>query len=65
MVRAGFGIGFNQQAVGDADPLVEPVFEGMPVGHLPIWLTAHSELRSTPRIRKVYDFLKSALASKL
>lgn len=65
MVRAGFGIGFNQTAIGNADSLVAPVFGGMPVGHLPIWLTAHSELRSTPRIRKVYDFLKTSLAQSL
>lgn len=65
MVRAGFGIGFNQVGIGDADPLVERVFKDRTVGHLPVWLTAHPELRQSPRIRKVYDHLKGALAKML
>lgn len=31
------------------------------VGRLPVWLTAHSELRSSPRVRFVFDFLAEKL----
>jgi DNA-binding transcriptional LysR family regulator len=65
MVRSGFGIGFNQIAIGDADPAVRRVFKDTVVGQLPIWLTAHPEVRSIPRIRKVYDHLKTVLAQSL
>lgn len=63
MVRAGFGIGFNQVAIGDADPEVVRIFDSIIVGHLPIWLTAHPEVRRIPRIRRVYDHLKRSLAT--
>lgn len=61
MVRAGFGIGFNQIEIGDADPTVHRLFDDIIVGQLPVWLTAHPEVRNTPRIRKVYDHLKTTL----
>ena len=65
MVRAGFGIGFNQRAVAERDPHLVRVSDDIPVGALPVWLTAHAELRQTPRIRKVYDHLAGALAPHL
>ena len=61
MARAGFGIGFNHAAIGDADPTLIKVADEADVGQMPVWLTAHPELRSTPRIRRVFDFLKTAL----
>ncbi|MGC1494387.1 MAG: LysR family transcriptional regulator [Sulfitobacter sp.] len=61
MVRAGFGIGFNQTFIGDEDPKVVRVFETEPIGDIPIWLTAHPELHHSPRIRRVYDFIRDAL----
>jgi hypothetical protein len=33
-----------------------------PIHVLPIWLTAHAELRTSRRVRRVYDFLAEALA---
>ncbi|WP_299373362.1 LysR family transcriptional regulator [uncultured Tateyamaria sp.] len=62
MVRAGCGIGFGQVPVGDNDPDVARILRDTPIASLPIWLTAHPELRSTPRIRRVYDWLADALA---
>jgi DNA-binding transcriptional LysR family regulator len=65
MVRAGFGIGFNQIAIGDADTSVQRVFADTTVGALPIWLTAHPEVKQTPRIRKVYNHLNATLLKNL
>lgn len=62
MVRAGYGIGFNQRAIGDADDRVQRLFGAGSVGQMPLWLTAHPELRGTPRVRRVYDALKEHLS---
>lgn len=63
MVRAGLGVGFNQATIGDRDPLLQRVAGGALIGQMPIWLTAHPEVRKTPRIRRVFDHLRRALAA--
>ncbi|MDF3414263.1 LysR family transcriptional regulator [Sulfitobacter sp. M57] len=65
MVRAGFGIGFNQNLIAQSEADLVCVSGPSPVGELPVWLAAHSELRQTPRIRKVYDALGEMLGRKL
>ncbi|WP_299742846.1 LysR family transcriptional regulator [uncultured Tateyamaria sp.] len=62
MVVAGYGIGFGQRRVGDADPRVVRVSKDMDVGSMPLWLTAHPDLRRIPRVRRVYDWLAKHLA---
>lgn len=62
MVVAGYGIGFGQRRVGDADPRVIRVSKDMDVGSMPLWLTAHPDLRRIPRVRRVYDWLAKHLA---
>jgi DNA-binding transcriptional LysR family regulator len=57
MVLAGFGIGFNQVTIGDRDPRVIRISEDLSVGSIPIWLTAHSGLKTNPRVRRVFDVL--------
>lgn len=57
MVCAGFGIGFNQIAVGARDRRVVQLEHTGLLGSLPVWLTAHTALKSDPRIRRVYDYL--------
>jgi len=61
MVVTGFGIGFNQTAIGDAEPLVTRLHMNTPLPTLPMWLTAHSELKTSPRVRRVFDFLAEHL----
>lgn len=58
----GYGIGFMQVRVGDADPRVKRILDDLPLPSLPMWLTAHSELKSNRRIRRVYDFLADSLS---
>ena len=62
-VRAGLGIGVGmaQLAARDAD-LVQVLAE-LAIPPLPVWLTAHRELRDTPRLRVVFDQLASAWAA--
>lgn len=64
MVRAGFGIGFGPVHLGKREPELVQLFtddeiEGLV---LPIWLTAHRDLRHSRRIRLVYDFLVAQLS---
>ncbi|MEM7135650.1 MAG: LysR family transcriptional regulator [Myxococcota bacterium] len=58
---AGYGIGFMQVQIGDAEPKVRRVLPKLALPTLPMWLTAHSELKTNRRIRRVYDFLADAL----
>ena len=59
-VRAGLGIGvgMTQLAARDADLL--QVLPDLAIPPLPVWLTAHRELRDTPRLRVVFDHLAAA-----
>lgn len=63
LVVAGGGIGFAQRALGEGTPGVEALFGGEPLARLPIWLTAHAELRTSARVRRVYDHLADALSA--
>ncbi|MEW9918908.1 LysR family transcriptional regulator [Marimonas sp. MJW-29] len=65
MARAGFGIGFNQKAIAERDGDMICVSGETPVGQLPVWLTAHPELRQSLRIRKIFDFLGKAVSKRL
>ena len=62
MVVAGFGIGFNQLSVGLAEPAVQQIEVDVPLPRLPLWLTAHNELKTSLRVRRVFDFLAEHLA---
>lgn len=61
LVRQGCGIGFSQLTVANNDPLVEQLPIEFPIKPLPVWLTAHAVMRSTPRIRRVWDLLREGL----
>jgi len=61
MVIAGFGIGFNQRCIGDTESGVKRVFELTPLPSLPVWLAAHAELKTSRRVRIVFDFLSHEL----
>lgn len=63
MVIAGYGIGFTQQRVGDADKRVVRVSRDEDAGSMPLWLTAHPDLRRIPRVRRVFDWLARALSA--
>lgn len=64
-VRAGVGIGFVGDYLGASDPQVVPVLPMLRVPPLPMWLAVHREIRSSRRIRAVYDFLAKEVADAL
>ncbi len=62
LVRHGCGIGFSQKTIADNDPLVEQIPIDFPIEPLPVWLTAHKVMQSTPRIKRVWDLLHEKLS---
>ncbi len=63
-LAAGVGIGATQVMLGKAKGLVR-VLPDLPIPPLPVWLTAHEELRTSARVRCVFDFLAERLAGCL
>jgi DNA-binding transcriptional LysR family regulator len=64
-VRAGLGIGFVADYLLRTDPAVQRVLPQLRIPPLPIWLTVHREIRSSARIRAVYDFLAQTVPQTL
>ncbi|HVE53419.1 MAG TPA: LysR family transcriptional regulator [Ramlibacter sp.] len=64
-VRAGLGIGFVADYLARTDAAVVRVVPALKIPPLPIWLTVHREIRTSRRIRQVYDFLAEAVPRAL
>jgi len=64
-VRAGLGIGFVSEHQIRTDPAVIPLLPKLKIQPLPVWLAVHKEVRTSKRIRAVYDFLVDALPRAL
>jgi DNA-binding transcriptional LysR family regulator len=62
---AGLGIGFAATWLADRKPSLERVLPDLPMPRLPVWLTVHREIRSSARIRTLYDFLAEGIPSAL
>ena len=62
MCKRGIGICIVMDEVGDAEPRVRRVLPELPPIPVPIWLTAHRELRTSRRIRVVFDLLAEELS---
>lgn len=62
MVKQGNGIGFMFEEVGDAEPLVERVLPAFPAFEKETWLVAHKELKTSKRLRIVFDLLALELS---
>lgn len=61
LCKAGVGVCVMMEEVGDAEPRVRRVHKDLPPLPVPIWLTCHRELRTSRRIRLVFDRLAEAL----
>jgi len=61
-VRQGLGIGVVMQPLARRLPELVPVLPGLVLPVLPVWLTAHRELRASRRLRVVWDWLAQGLA---
>lgn len=61
MMRAGLGIGVMPSGLWPEVADVETVFTALPPVTFPVWLATHRELRTSRRIRIVFDALAEAL----
>ncbi len=64
-VRSGVGIGFIADYVARTDEDVVAVLPMLKIPSLPVWLAVHREIKTSKRIRAVYDFLGDAIADAL
>lgn len=62
-VRAGFGIGVMQVPIAERDPALVPVLRETFAAHLPVWIVMHEDLRSTHRMRIVFDALVEGMTA--
>lgn len=61
MVKQGVGIGFITENIGDNEPLVEKVLPDKEGVEIELWLVVHRELKTSRRLRLVFDFLAQEL----
>ena len=64
-VRAGLGVGFLADYVARADNALVPILPMLKIPPIPMWLAVHREIRTSRRIRAVYDFLGNAVPAAL
>lgn len=66
LCKEGLGVIFFPEDLGDKDPNLLRAFEHIgPALQLPVWLVCHQELRTSPRVRRVFDFIADELSSPL
>lgn len=61
LVKKGLGIGIMPEEIGDKEPKVKRVESDLEPIEFPIWLTTHRELKTSRRVRMVYDLLAAEL----
>ncbi len=64
LVKAGSGIGIIMEEIGDAEPRVIRALPQLAPITIPMWLTCHSELHTSRRVRVVFDLLTQMLTRK-
>jgi DNA-binding transcriptional LysR family regulator len=65
LVKNGVGIGIMPDFVGDAEPMVRRVLPDLEPLSSEEWLVAHRELRTSRRVRMVFDFLVSEISEEI
>lgn len=63
LAKAGLGVVVLPEMVGSAAQDLEPVLPMIDSMDSPIWLVTHREVKTSRRIRAVFDLLKQELAS--
>jgi DNA-binding transcriptional LysR family regulator len=64
-VRAGIGIGFLSDYLARADPALVPLLPRLKIPPIPLWLVVHREIRTSARIRAVFDHLVDTVPAAL
>lgn len=63
LCKEGLGVIFFPEDLGDKDPKLVRAFEPIgPAFRLPVWLVCHQELRTSRRVRRVFDFVADELS---
>lgn len=62
LITQGSGVGVMMAEIGDADPRVVRALDDL-VFPVPMWLTSHREVRTSRRVRVVFDLLAEALSA--
>lgn len=62
LITQGSGVGVMVDEIGDADPRVVRVMPDQVVFPFATWLTSHREVRTSRRVRVVFDLLAEALS---
>lgn len=62
LCRRGLGVCLMMERVGDADPRVTRAYPEGPGIPVPTWLVCHRELRTSRRLRVVFDLLTEVLS---
>ena len=62
LVTQGSGIGIMMEEVGDAEPRVTRALPDLPAFPVPTWLTSHRDVRTSRRVRVVFDMLARGLS---
>ncbi len=65
LVKEGYGISMLPDPLCRNTPGMEEVLPGLPIQYVPVWLVTHRELRTSRRIRLVYDTLYGGLRAKV
>ena len=61
-LRSGFGIGICQAGIARRDPDLLPLLAKQFKVELEIWIVMHNDLRRSPRMRLMFDYLAMSLA---
>ncbi|MBC3910223.1 LysR family transcriptional regulator [Undibacterium umbellatum] len=60
-LQQGLGVGITMRWLAERSPDLEQILVEQDLPSLPVWLTTHRELKSSKRIRTVFDFLAEGL----
>jgi DNA-binding transcriptional LysR family regulator len=64
-IEQGLGIGFTAHYIARKNPDLVRLLADFPIEPLEVWLTLHEDLRASPGIRRVFDFLATHLSQRL
>ncbi|WP_283785930.1 LysR family transcriptional regulator [Bermanella sp. WJH001] len=66
LCKENLGVMFFPEGLIDHDTQLVRVFADLgPAMQLPVWLVCHQELRTNPRIKRVFDYIANALNASL
>ena len=63
LCKQGSGVCMMMDEVGAKEPAVVKVFPELPSIPVPLWVVCHRELRTSRRLRLVFDWLAKGLAA--